>query len=329
MSTSFLSLPPELMLDIKERLLDCDLRTHVCLYLSHPTVAATLYDSTDNPDRFWALACWKCGIGSLPNERQVQWKEIAIDCITQDGFCKHPQCGEALLEHNRESSRFGHLAQLHSYGYARPGACMREAATEVRPHEPLQIHDYENQASLESHRIFAHMEFRRYGDRFRPHKVLQDAHLAYASDSVVPQPAVVNEMWGTYTVEPPDEYPGLYLSDHPLVTRTFATSPPVSSMLLLDLCGHALRERVLRVGRALTVLDVLQAMHPDLDHVLNMDEVREYVNYHADCFPKDWDYKTAFRTLRTIRSCLNTCPLEKLEHQENTEFGPAFSFGQK
>ena len=36
-----------------------------------------------------------------------------------------------------------------------------------------------------------------------------------------------------------------------------------------------------------------------------MDEVNEYVSLHADCFPQVWNHRHAFRTLRTIRACLN------------------------
>ncbi|RPD58941.1 hypothetical protein L226DRAFT_489219 [Lentinus tigrinus ALCF2SS1-7] len=302
-----LPLPPELFLEIRDRFEEWDLRTHVCYYLTHPSIAA-IYDTAEDPDAFWALLCWHCGIGSLPTERQVRWKDIATRSVLSDGFCKHPQCGEALLEYNRKR--------------------MLEVTEEVQPCQPLVIRDYEHEAVPESHSIFSHIRFRRYGDLFHAQNVLKDAHLTYPSGSDAPKSRTVTDIWGTYNVEPPDDYPGMYLAEHPMVQRSFATFAPVTSMLMLNLCGHTVRGRLLMGGRALTVVDILNAMHPELDHVLNMDEVREYVDLHAQCFPKDWDYRAAFRTLRTIRSCLNVCPLERLEHQENTEFGPAFSFVQ-
>ncbi len=97
-----LILPTELLLDIRDRFGEWDLRTHVCYYLSHPSIAA-IYETAEDPDAFWALICWHCGIGSLPTERQIRWKDVALRSIISDGFCKHPQCGEALLESNSKS----------------------------------------------------------------------------------------------------------------------------------------------------------------------------------------------------------------------------------
>lgn len=140
---------------------------------------------------------------------------------------------------------------------------MREAAADVKPYQPLDIRDYEHQASLESHRVFGHIRFRRYASR--PYSLLQDAHLESGPKRFTPPPLVYNDsLMGRYTVtaqQPPDDYPGQYLSDHPLVVRSFATSIPVTSMLLLDLCGHPLMERLLAKPDAITVMDVLGAMH--------------------------------------------------------------------
>ena len=140
---------------------------------------------------------------------------------------------------------------------------MLEVAEEVEPRQPLSIRDYEHDAAPESHSIFAHIRFRRYGDLFHPQTVLHDAHLTYSSDSDAPKTRTVSDIWGTYSVEPPDDYPGLYLADNILVQRSFATFSPVTSMLMLNLCGHTVRERLLMGGRALTVVDILTAMHPE------------------------------------------------------------------
>ena len=96
--------PPEIHLIIKSLIPATDLRTHVCLYLSSPDCAA-LYDSEADPDLFWQRACWECGIGRLPDEdsEMLNWKDVAINSILQDGFCSHPQCGESLLEYNSMS----------------------------------------------------------------------------------------------------------------------------------------------------------------------------------------------------------------------------------
>ena len=42
------------------------------------------------------------GLGCLPGEEpdEVDWKDVAFDCIERDGFCENPECGRALLEWN-------------------------------------------------------------------------------------------------------------------------------------------------------------------------------------------------------------------------------------
>ncbi len=141
---------------------------------------------------------------------------------------------------------------------------MLDVSQDVQPFQPLRIRDYEHESAPESHPIFSHIRFRRYGDLFRPQTVLKDAHLTYPSGTDAPKAKTVTDIWGTYNVEPPDDYPGLYLADHRLVQRSFATFAPVTSMLLLNLCGHTVRERLLTGTRAITVVDVLNAIHPEL-----------------------------------------------------------------
>ena len=112
MTSTFFNLPPELQLLIKDCISPTDLRTHVCLYLSDPE-CASLYDSLPKPDSFWKLICWENGLGQLPHESESTsaetdttstWRDIATSTILADGFCTHPQCGEALLAYNRTSS---------------------------------------------------------------------------------------------------------------------------------------------------------------------------------------------------------------------------------
>ena len=97
-------LPTEIQFMIKNNIAPNDLRTHVCFYLTHPDIAE-LYESEKDPDEFWKHVCWLCGLGLLPNEdekeaHEISWKAIAIDCIIKDGFCKHEECGENILEYN-------------------------------------------------------------------------------------------------------------------------------------------------------------------------------------------------------------------------------------
>ncbi|KAI0367598.1 hypothetical protein BV20DRAFT_551379 [Pilatotrama ljubarskyi] len=316
--TEKLDFPQELLIVIKEHPPSWDLRSHVCFYLSSSRVAA-LYDSTDDPDAFWQLLCWENGIGAGIVKHEnidpalrphivsavpgLSWKEIAIDCISRDGFCKHPQCGETLLEYNRQR--------------------MREAAEHVEPLKPRRLGmndgDY---VPLEIHQLLGHIEFKRYSDMFRGDPVELDAHLR---DPDAPLRAVDDIQY--YQLG--EDYTGLYLARHPLAARSFATSTPVSNMILLRLGGLRLTEAIMeRGGRAIIVFDVVKAVHRELDRYLTVDNACEYVSMHERCFPKDWTYKDAFSTTRHLRSILAVCPIETLEYEENTEYGPAFAFRQ-
>ncbi|KAH9910950.1 hypothetical protein B0H21DRAFT_887571 [Amylocystis lapponica] len=90
-----------LLLEIRNTIPITDLRTHVCFHKSHKRIAA-VYGSYAVQDRFWERACWLSGLGLIRQETllRVSWKDIAYDCIEKCGFCKHPQCGMALLERN-------------------------------------------------------------------------------------------------------------------------------------------------------------------------------------------------------------------------------------
>lgn len=103
MLRSTFSFPTEIFLAIKHAIHPYDLRTHVCFYLSSREIAG-LYDVEQDPDGFWELACWHCGLGMLPSDEESRrpWKDVAIECIKRDGFCTLPWCGESMLCFNRE-----------------------------------------------------------------------------------------------------------------------------------------------------------------------------------------------------------------------------------
>ncbi|OJT07164.1 hypothetical protein TRAPUB_1979 [Trametes pubescens] len=103
------TLPPEIWLLVKDSIPLSDMRTHVSFYQAASRFAA-LYDTVADPDAFWEDVCTMCAIGRFPDEHPSvrSWKDIAVECITVDGFCegssKHP-CGEVLLQRNRDMMR--------------------------------------------------------------------------------------------------------------------------------------------------------------------------------------------------------------------------------
>ena len=113
-----LPFPLEIFLLIKECIADDDLRTHVCFYQTDRRIAR-IYDSDKDADKFWARLCWFCGISYLAAEDGSPdssndpgfWKKLSIKLINRDGFCSDPECGEALLEYNREWHPFEILAE--------------------------------------------------------------------------------------------------------------------------------------------------------------------------------------------------------------------------
>lgn len=128
------TLPPEIWLLIKDSIPLSDMRTHVSFYQAAPSFSA-LYDTVADPDTFWEDVCTMCAIGRFPDEHPSvrSWKDIAVECITVDGFCegssKHP-CGEVLLQRNREL--LCRSCALHKAD-AIPGDMMRECA--LRTHK--------------------------------------------------------------------------------------------------------------------------------------------------------------------------------------------------
>ncbi len=94
--------PLEIFLVIRATIPLGDIRTHVCFYKTHPRITA-MYDSEKNDDDFWRRVCWHSGIGALNKDYLEDlhcWRDIAVEVIEKDGFCKHPRCGEGLLNYN-------------------------------------------------------------------------------------------------------------------------------------------------------------------------------------------------------------------------------------
>ena len=123
---------------------------------------------------------------------------------------------------------------------------MREASKDVGHIAPLApLHIDENSAvGLDMHRVLGHISFRPPAEvsLWDTHRLELDAFLR---DGEVRQR---------------DENRA-YLARHPLVARSFATSVPVSRMLLLSLVGdHYVPSHRIELRRAATIYDVLSAI---------------------------------------------------------------------
>ncbi|KAM5534480.1 hypothetical protein V8D89_011812 [Ganoderma adspersum] len=272
---TFFDLPPELQLLIKDSILHFDLRTHVCFFLSD-SQCASLYSHRVDSDSFWKLLCWNNGIGQLSSEIEIQetWRDIAISTIRANGFCAHPQRGEALLEYNR--------------------ANMLEAANHLQPFFPLHVDEnYEGEASTTIHRVVGHISFRP-GDEvgfWNAPSISRDAHLRPPGLVKFKAPADDRE----------------YLSRYPLVARSFATFVPTVSVFLLDIYGIRPEHYKLNSNsqRPLTVLDVLGLIQSGLDSNLSVSNVLDYVDSHEQCIVKHCALPSEMiKCLRTTREIL-------------------------
>ncbi|KAI0351371.1 hypothetical protein OH77DRAFT_1411333 [Trametes cingulata] len=194
---SILQLPLEILLEIKACVPLSDLRTHVCLYNTHPSIAA-LYDSDKDADRFWELCCWNCGIGAIWDDLdngKPRWKNIALDTIARDGFCTHPQCGESLLDYNRQ--RMQQVLNKHKEPIKPPVAWKNKEGRII----PVSLH-----------RVLLAFQFGPSDDQASD--MLGDCYLR--ADASTQRP-----------------YEGsLLLRDHPLVYRSYATDLPVKKIRL-------------------------------------------------------------------------------------------------
>ncbi|KAI0794407.1 hypothetical protein C8Q74DRAFT_575000 [Fomes fomentarius] len=258
------SFPTEIFLAIKHAIHPYDLRTHVCFYLSSREIAG-LYDVEQDPDGFWELACWHCGIGMLPSDEDSRrpWKDIAIECIKRDGFCTLPWCGESMLCFNRwnmtQASQHLDLAPL-------------EVFLDADPEVTLNIHP-----ALETIRFATSR-----GPLLRD--ALSSPGTVFTGD--------VNTALGT----------------HPLLCRSFATSAPTAKLMLRPIAGRLLSSHALSRENAITVFDVVKAIHDDLDTPMSVKEVCMFLDLHEDCLPAKVtrSIRAPFQHLQTLRNLLST-----------------------
>ncbi|KAI0358199.1 hypothetical protein OH77DRAFT_1251175 [Trametes cingulata] len=237
-ATGPLPLPAEIFLAFRSEIPLSDIRTHVCFYKTHPRIAA-LYDAEEKSEVFWRLVCWHSGITALCTDSPMFppfWRKIAMEVVEKDGFCKHPQCGEGLLEYNRQRMEHAekHVQPPSVYTFSKPKAGSTTVANGGSRPEQLAVHH-----------ALSHITFSRH--RSSPYtRAGQDALLRSAAHEE-------------------SAYDGsVVLADHPLIQRSFATDVPVSGLSLLRLAGDDPVEAT-GIGRpsGIAVLDVVGPIHPE------------------------------------------------------------------
>ncbi|GBE87400.1 hypothetical protein BKA93DRAFT_753989 [Sparassis latifolia] len=190
--------PNELLLMIKARIAETDLRTHVCFYNSSTRIAG-MYGNVWEQEEYWKKLCWLNGLGLLPGEscKSVSWKQIAFECVEDDGFCDLPDCGGNALVKNVA------LMAAADYNLERP--------TQALAHK-------EGGPDLDCSPLLSHIKFRSNQEWSWRMKPDYDAQLYV-------RPSEAQSSWGRR------------LHAHPIACRSFATFPPIQRLNFSELYG--------------------------------------------------------------------------------------------
>lgn len=214
-----------------------DLRSHVYLFKTC-SVFAALYD-----ENFWNSSCLSVGLGSLASEDplDVDWQEVALDCIQHAESCNHSECGVSRLAKNGEMSQYSRL----NAGRNLPSLLltiakfMREANKKnVKRHELdiLGKTDKEHR-ELAVSTILENIGFQ--------------AHCATVEDD-----AFLYDSGPEYL----QKEPRTLLKEHIIACRSFAVFPPLSGLCILLYHGEGFTDAANQSG--LTVWDVQAALQP-------------------------------------------------------------------
>ncbi|KAL1940840.1 hypothetical protein VTO73DRAFT_7881 [Trametes versicolor] len=294
--------PLEIFLVIRNTIPLGDIRTHVCFYKTHPRITA-MYDSEKDDDDFWRRVCWHSGIGALDKDDLAHphcWRGIALELVEKDGFCKHPRCGEGLLEYNsrrmeRVASWFKPLTVFSDWKedlYTASDSETEEAATGAHMDVDNKEGDDEKDdrpPHLIPHRVLTGIEF-----RDRPwggyYGVREDAQLR------------AEEAYGGSAL----------LHDHLLVQRSFATDIPVDGICVGEMGGHEFRRENVTRRTGVTVLDVMTTIHADLDIPLTDYEQSQLVD-HLNCTfsSNGLSEDDVYARFHTLRDTLNECHISE------------------
>ncbi|OSD05382.1 hypothetical protein PYCCODRAFT_1362259 [Trametes coccinea BRFM310] len=270
-------LPPEIFLNVKTLIPLSDVRTHVCFYKSHPTIAA-LYDCEVKADLFWRRVCWYSGICALRKDDPDNphfWRDIAIEVIDADGFCTHPQCGESLLAYNRR--RMERASE-----FVEPLKAYSEWKDEE---DEWDASDSGGNPHIYMHRVMTHIGFRPLpSDMY--YGVCEDAQLRRLTEAEV-------------------QYKGsVLLKDHPLILRSFATSVPSARLQLDQIASRELKHGEIRRWSGVTVFDVVKAIYLELDEEFDNLEKANLVDMDLG-----WDDDEVFSSDISLRDVLASCQI--------------------
>ncbi|KAH9926979.1 uncharacterized protein B0H18DRAFT_1004817 [Fomitopsis serialis] len=279
----------ELLLMIKENIAEHDIRTHVCFYTACPQFAE-LYGSTAERNALFKRACWLNGLGlsfEESNDMDDEWTNIAVHTIEVDGFCKHPQCGQARLDSNVEAMR--------SVGLDAPG--MENGRLSLRPHEGWRT------ASAQTALDYIHFEVRG-GIR---HEV-ENAHLHPVSS--IPSVATPRTC---------------RIDRHPIVARSYATFPPVAQLHFEFMLYFP--QIWIQQLRGVTVWNVqMQFIEALLDEPLYVSNLHEFLAEFGDMVPPQWSPLKVCKEIGTVRSIFNFVTIAKWSYTGKSSDGPVYEF---
>ncbi|CAL1705921.1 unnamed protein product [Somion occarium] len=284
-------LPLELLMIVKESIPISDLRTHVCFY-NTCRAFASWYGSTGEQADFWRRSCLLAGLTFTG--RDSSYKDIAFECISQDGFCSHPSCGGSQLEWN-----------------AKQVAIAMQCKGGWDPEEaPWHSATWDNESGFPTpkpNRIFAHLAFRK--SRRTGSNKLDDVFLRNDAANI--------------------PYDKRALRYHPIAWRSIATFPGLVAMKLSypGEAGRVINEATDYVSMKakttpLNVLSVVDSIRRGLDDGLEVSQLCELLDGCFACVqpPTPVVFVDELKKFQTLRGLWAVSRWDGLEFDGTWEF---------
>ncbi|TCD65603.1 hypothetical protein EIP91_002450 [Steccherinum ochraceum] len=293
--TSILDLfPVELLTMIKEQIPQSDLRTHVFYYMSFPSITSSLYGNLEEEEKFWETVCVQAGLGLLPGEtidpQSVSWRKVAFECISYEGLCDHPACGQELLDANADYMYYQIDDDLHDIS--------RNAFFQVIPDGP-DLHS----AGTVINEVLGFMQFhdrKPLGDEVRP---------------------PTKDIFMYYSDREEQDPPRQLLRYHPVAARSFACFPPARRLLI----DGPVKDNFIPVENAygVTVWDVYSALQSRLEDEMSVKHLQKLLdeNKFTDVFPTGCSVPKLLRSLTTFRQFLSFYRIKGMEFIDWQEDG--------